>query len=144
MTVMIDRFFGVHPDVLRNGTWARLRPSAQSLYIVVMHESERRSSHAVRCTDARLLELGGIAPRSACDARKQCKEEGILAYRRTDGNVYEYTILDPTTRSPYAVSTPKIRAKYVRLADRANDLVEIERIDAKPVAVRGLAGVFGE
>ena len=64
MTLMIDRFFGVHPDVVRSGTWGRMKPGEKDLYIFLMEDSERRCTRRLVVTDAEGCEdcPCGVAP----------------------------------------------------------------------------------
>jgi|SRR5438270_8865965 len=92
---MFDRYFGIPQHVIRSGLWANMKPSQQSLYICLMHESERCSTRLLRRPDASLCELSGLSSRAFCDARKKLQEIGLIQCRRGAGNIYLYTICNP-------------------------------------------------
>jgi hypothetical protein len=115
MTVMIDKFFGVHPQVVRSGSWASMKPGEQNLYIYLMAESERRCTRELETTDAKILELVGVAPRTLCNARKKLSERGLIQCRPQGGNRYKYLICNPETGLPYP-GDPKIPIKYMKKA----------------------------
>lgn len=116
MTTMIPRFFGVHQAVMRTGLWAEMRPSEQSLYVALMHESERRSTRKFKLKDAEVARLYGLAPRTLCNARKKLQEYRLILCLSGPGNVYTYTICDPETAWPYP-GEPDKRVPYVKKAD---------------------------
>jgi hypothetical protein len=115
VTVMIDQFFGVHPHLFRSGLWPKMKPGEISLYLYVMHESERYRTRQLRRTDAQVREGTGVAARTLCDARKKLQEKGLLLCSKREGNKFIYTICDPTTRLPYP-GDPKIPARYTKIA----------------------------
>jgi replication initiation and membrane attachment protein DnaB len=119
VTVVVERYFGVPQQVIRRGTWAKLKPSEQSLYICLLHDSERYSSRELRRTDAQMTELTGVSSRALCDARKKLQEHGLIQYRRSSGNVYVYAICNPETKLPWP-GDPKVRAFYVKKGERLN------------------------
>src|SRR5438045_3036652 len=41
MSVMFNRFFGMPQQLIRNGIWAKMRPSEKDLYVSLMERSER-------------------------------------------------------------------------------------------------------
>ena len=83
------------------GIWARLKPREQNLYICLLHESERYRTRKLHRTDAELLRLGKISPRSLRDARIKLQEYGLVVCERGRGNVYAYTLCDPRTSMPW-------------------------------------------
>ena len=101
MTVMLDKFFGVHPFVIRTGLWSRMNPGEQSLYIYLMVESERCCTREMKRSDHEITSLVGVAGRTLCNARKKLQEYGLVVCRRGEGNKYTYTICNPATRQPY-------------------------------------------
>jgi hypothetical protein len=70
---MFDRFFGVPQTVIRSGTWAAMKPTEQSLYIGLLHESERYRTREFLRTDEQLRQLIGLSSRSFC---KEMRDEG--------------------------------------------------------------------
>lgn len=87
--------------VIRDGLWARMRPGEQSLYIFLMHQSERYRTRVIAATDSQISQATGTASRTLCNARKKLQEHGLVQYRAGTGNKYVYTICDPSTRQPY-------------------------------------------
>lgn len=133
MTVMIDRFFGVHPEVVRSGLWAKMKPGEKDLYIYLMEQSERHCQRELTRTDQQITQLVGVAGRTLCNARKKLKEDGLIQCKSGSGNKYQYTICDPTTGKPYP-GYPKTPAKYQRKADRPK-CQRSDAMSAKPPAV---------
>lgn len=113
MTTMFDRFFGVPQAVLRSGTWAKMKPTEQSLYICLLHESERYRTRELRRTDAQLGDLSALSSRSFCNARKKLQERRLVLYRRAVGNAYVYTLCNPETGEPWP-GDPKHRVPYIK------------------------------
>lgn len=130
MTVMIPRFFGLHQELVRSGALAQMKPGELRLYVYLMHESERFRTRKLVRTDAQFREIG-LAPRTACNARKKLQERGFINYSATNGNRYSYTICDSTTGQPYP-GDPKITVPYVKAAKIVNSRSE----------KHGLPGVF--
>lgn len=102
---MIDKFFGVHPAIIRSGTWKKMKPGEKDLLIYLMEQSEWCCTRELTRTDAQIHEAVGVAPRTLCNARKRLAEFGLVRYRRTGGNKYMYVICDPTTGKPYVGDT---------------------------------------
>jgi hypothetical protein len=98
---MFGRFFGVPQAVVRRGTWAQMKPTELSLYIVLLHESERYCTRELKRTDAQLGQLSGLSSRSFCNARKKLQERGLLLYKRSSGNIYIYTLCNLETGQPW-------------------------------------------
>ena len=111
MTVMIDRFFGVHPEVIRSGLFSKLKEGEIRLYIALMERSEFLCTREVILTDEQIRELVGVAPRTLCNARKKLREVGLILSRSGGGNKYKYILCDPTTGKPYPGET-KVKAPY--------------------------------
>jgi hypothetical protein len=74
VTVMIDKYFGLPQQVIRDGRWANMKPGEQSLYVCLMHESERYSTRELTRSDAKLEELTGLSSRTFCNSRKKLQE----------------------------------------------------------------------
>jgi hypothetical protein len=130
---MIDRFFGLHQELIRSGLCAKMRPGELKLYVYLMHESERWRTRELIRTDAEIRQ-SGLAPRTACNARKKLQEHGFITYRATTGNRYIYTICDPRSGQPYPGGARE-RVPYVK---GANVLSEPE------VESHGMPGIFSE
>ena len=114
MTVMIDRFFGVHPEVIRAGLLSRLREGEIRLYLALMERSEYLCTRELTLTDEQFRDLVKVAPRTSCNARKKLQEVGLIQYRRGGGNKYVYVICDPTTGKPYP-GDPKVKIPYQKV-----------------------------
>jgi hypothetical protein len=117
VTTMFNRFFGVPQAVIRSGTWPEMKPTEQSLYICLLHESERCSTRELLRTDAQMGKLTKLSSRSFCNARKKLKERGLLLYRRGAGNTYIYTLCNPETSQPWP-GDPKRHVPYIKKGDR--------------------------
>ena len=113
VTVMLDRYFGIPQHVIRSGLWARMKPSEWSLYVCLMHESERYSTREIQRTDVALCALAGVSSRAFCNARKKLQEYGLLICHRGRGNAYVYTVCDPQTGTPWP-GDPKQKIPYRR------------------------------
>ncbi len=113
---MLDRFFGVHPEVVRSGLWAKMKPGEKDLLIYLMAESERCCTRELNRTDAQIHAAVGTAPRTLCDARKKLAEYRLVQCKRAAGNKFLYVICDPTTGAPYPgdAKVPARMAKSVR------------------------------
>lgn len=152
MTVMIDRFFGLHQQVIRSGLWKKMRPGEKDLYVFLMHKSERHCTRELRCTDMEIDEAIGVKPRTLCNARKKLEEHGLIRCLRRLGNRYEYVLCDPATRQPYP-GNPKQAVLYAKKGKEtaSQDLMEPQRfsvpVELKPscsesLEQHGLPGVF--
>ena len=126
MTVMIDRFFGVHPYVIRSGLWSKMKPGEKDLYIFLMTESERCCTRELRRTDAEITKSVGVSERTLCNARKKLRERGLILCRRREGNKYQYTICNPASKEPYP-GDPRAQVKYMKnvAPNDGNRLVDI-------------------
>jgi hypothetical protein len=110
---MFDRYFGVPQVVIRSHIWAKMKPTEQSLYICLLHESERYRTRELLRTDAQMRELTGLSSRSFCNARKKLQERGLFLCRRGGGNAYIYTLCNPETGQPWP-GDPKRPVAYVK------------------------------
>ena len=147
MTVMLDKFFGVPQSVVRDGRWAKLTPSEQSFYVILLHESERYSTREIQRCDAQIRELSGVSSRALCNARKKLAELGLVAYRKQRGNLYIYDLCNPETGRPWPGS-PKERVLYQKKGQCEPTAGSVAspiippgpRTQAFPV--QGIAGIF--
>ena len=110
---MIERYFGIPQYVIRSGLWTQMRPSEWSLYVCLLHESERYSTRKLQKTDATLCKLAGLSSRAFCNARKKLQEYKLVICERGRGNIYSYTICNPETGLPWP-GDPKARIPYVK------------------------------
>ena len=151
MTTMIDRFFGIHQDVIRSGIWKHMLPGEKDLYVFLMHQSERYCTRQMAVLDADISLNVGVAQRTLCNARKKLQERGLISYSRGSGGRFTYEICNPATRRPYPghhrqrVVVPKVTA-----APKASDDVphsspptpKIPRPPTDDLSKHGLAGIF--
>jgi hypothetical protein len=151
---MLDRFFGVHPEVIRTGLWSKMKPGAKDLYVFLMEQSERHCTRELTRTDAQITAAVGVATRTLCDARKYLAEYGLIQFRRTAGNKFLYIICDPTARQPYPgdarqpITCRKRTARTRSEPPTPNHVVDTESnlpgrgTDEQPLSTYGLPGVF--
>ena len=153
---MIDKFFGVHPFVVRSGLWAKMLPGQKDLYIYLCEQSERYRRRELKRTDAEINAAVGTAPRTLCNARKKLAEYGLIQYRRTDGNKFVYVICDPESGRPYPGDPQQPRTCRKRATTPTNEqsaqavATENRRPEASTarqkasLEAHGLPGVFDE
>src|SRR5271166_82338 len=151
MTVMLDRFFGVHPEIVRSGVLTEMGEGEIRLYLALMERSEYRRNRELTLTDEEIRKRVGLAPRTSCNARKKLQERGLIRCKRTTGNKYRYTICDPKTLAPYPGDS-KARIDWKRSQPAME--IPVDGI-AQPVLSRlpkadaraeeyGFVGVFGQ
>ena len=116
MSVMFPKYFGVPHAVIRLGFWAQMSPKEQSLYTVLMHDSERYRTRELVRADADISQFAGISPRALCDARKKLQERGLVICERGKANVYRYILCDPETGRPWP-GAPKEIVRYRKKDD---------------------------
>lgn len=114
MTVMFPRYFGLPQAVIRSRIWRGMKPSEQSFYVFLCHESERKASREVRRTDAEIRDWTGLSSRALSRARKKVQEIGLALCHRAKGNVYIYTLCNPETGRPWE-GDPKTPVRYERV-----------------------------
>jgi hypothetical protein len=131
MTVMIPQFFGVPPQIMRDGLCKRLRPTEIKLYLALLHDSERYRTRELKRTDAKICELVGGSSRALCNARKRLQEFGLLKFDAGRGNVYQYVICNPETGEPWP-GPARLPVPYVKKSDASSK-------QAPPVADYGSA-----
>lgn len=121
MSVRIDRWFGVPPELFESGQFARLSHSAVRLCVFLYWKSDRQTSRRFRGTDKEIGLAAGVSPRSLAGARKQLANEGVARFERDPGGEYTYTLCDPKTGKPYP-GDPKSRVGYTKPGEskRAN------------------------
>jgi len=107
VTVMLDSWFGVHPQVVRSKLLKQLKPSEILLYLYLMERSEFLCNRVIRARDCDITEAVGLSSRAARNARIKLQECGLIRCVRGPGNVYIYTICDPRTKQPYPGDSDK-------------------------------------
>jgi predicted DNA-binding transcriptional regulator len=115
---MFDRYFGVPQSLVRLGMLGQMKPTEVTLYICLLHESERYRTRELQRTDAQLHDLARLSSRACRDARIKLQERGLVRYRRGRGNVYIYTLCNPETGKPWP-GDPRRQIRYVKKSDRA-------------------------
>lgn len=113
MSVMFPRYFGIPQEVIRSGDWAQMKPTEKSVYVYLLHQSERLSTRKFIAKDADIEHWCGNSPRATRDARIKLQERGLIDCKAGRGHIYTYTICDPKTRLPYP-GDPKVRVTYTR------------------------------
>jgi hypothetical protein len=114
VTVMIDRYFGIHQHVIRSGLSGKLSPSAILLYLYVSERSEFFCSREIKVSDSEIHAAMQISPRTLTRDRQQLNECGIIQSNRPGpGYKYTYTLCDPLTKKPYP-GNPKVPIRYVK------------------------------
>jgi hypothetical protein len=139
VTTMFDRYFGIPQSVIRSGTWAQMKPTEQSLYICLLHESERYRTRELRRTDAQLCQISGLSSRSFCNARKKLQEHALFLCKRSAGNVYIYTLCNPKTGLPWP-GDPKQSVAYTKRSDQSAAASEKGPISSGEHSVRAASG----
>jgi hypothetical protein len=129
MTVMFQRYFGVPQSVIRDGLWQQMKSSEQSLYVALLHESERYRTRKLSRTDSQLRELSGLSARSFPAARSGLQKHGLVLCELDSKNVYSYTICNPETRQPWAGDPKEIIPYRKAQAQQQSD-------EARPVVVK--------
>ena len=113
---MFPRFVAVPQEVTRSGLLPKLKEGEIRLYWALMDRTEYCSTREFTLTDEQIRKLSGAAPRTLCNARKKLQELGLIQYRRTGGNKYNYVICDPATGKPYP-GGPKEKVAYQKRTD---------------------------
>ncbi|HZL67492.1 MAG TPA: hypothetical protein VFC29_09190 [Candidatus Limnocylindrales bacterium] len=114
VTVMIDRYFGIHQHVIRSGLLNKLRPSAVLLYLYVLERSEFFCSREIRLLDTDIRVAINVARRTLVRDRQELNEHGLVqCISPAIGEKYTYTLCDPLTKKPYP-GDPKVSIKYVK------------------------------
>jgi hypothetical protein len=116
MTVMIDRFFGMPPGIIRLGTVKSLSGVAIKLYMALWHESERKRTRLVRCTTAELEQLTGCSRNALTTARTDLAHAGLLQAERYGQQSFALLLCDPETGKPWP-GDPKERILYQKKID---------------------------
>jgi hypothetical protein len=152
MTIMIDRFFGLHQDVIRAGIWKQMRPGEKDLYVFLMHQSERNRTRQMVVLDADISLNVGVAQRTLCNARKKLQERGMISYSRGSGGKFTYEICNPATRRPYPghhrqrVVVPKVTPTPKASVPHSRPSPPTPKIPLPPtedeLSKHGLAGIF--
>jgi hypothetical protein len=91
-TLVTSFVFPVPQVLLRERIWGKLKPSARSLYIVLLYIVENRGSLSVTVTDADIRELAGASTSSLRQARTELRQFGLIDCRRREGGKYRYVL----------------------------------------------------
>jgi hypothetical protein len=120
MSVRLDRWFGVPPELIEGEFFAKMTPSDLALCIVLYWWSDRKTS---RSFEIKVVEMEGrtkLSRRSLLDARKHLAALRIVVYSKTPGG-HVYTLCNLTTGLPYPGDP---RAKIARNANGAAGKIE--------------------
>jgi|GEM_PF-2274298 hypothetical protein len=147
MTVMIDRFFGIPPGIIRLGKVKSLSGAAVKLLMVLWHESEYNCTRTLRCTTAKLEELTGCSRNALITARADLVGAGLVQAEPYGVKGFVLHLCNPETGKPWP-GDPKQRIAYVRkgMASRPlsseGERVERPRLDTavEPAALKDSQG----
>ena len=115
-----------------------MKPSQRSLYVGLLHESERYSTRELARSDKQMRELTGVSPRAQRDARIRLQEFGLIQVFQQPGGTYRYILCDPATGKPYP-GDPDRPIPYVKKPTGMPAL-----LDAPPMANRVVGPEAGE
>lgn len=101
MTTMIDRFFGVHQAIVREGLLTRLSPTAVKLCVALFHESERYCTRRLRLSTAKLKQLTGCSRNALMKARAELVDVGLIRIELNERQEFVIELCDPETGKPW-------------------------------------------
>lgn len=113
MTVMIDRFFGIPPGIIRLGKVKSLSGAAVKLLMALWHESERNCTRTLRYTTAELEELTGCSRNALITARADLVRAGLVQVEPYGVKGFVLHLCNPETGKPWP-GDPKQRIIYVK------------------------------
>jgi hypothetical protein len=113
MTVMIDRFFGIPPGIIRLGKAKNLSGAAVKLLMALWHESERTCTRTLRCTTAELEELTGCSRNALITARADLVGAGLVQAEPYGLKGFVLHLCNPETGKPWP-GDPRQRIIYVK------------------------------
>jgi hypothetical protein len=91
----VATYFQIPEAVIETGVWAKLTPSAQSLYVLLAFKAQRLTSTTIKITAADAAKVG-VSANCLKGARENLVATGLVtATRSRDG--YTYEILDPVS-----------------------------------------------
>ena len=112
MTVMLDRFFGVHPEIVRSGVLKDMSEGEIRLYLALMERSEYRRNRELTFTDR---ELRGTC-RNCTENVMQCPQ---VAARTPSDSMQAYR---PATSTDIQFATPRPASPIQESTEGANQL----------------------
>jgi hypothetical protein len=136
MTIRIDRWFGVPPELYERGLFARMSPSDLALFITLCWWSDRKSSRQFEVKDIDMEAHSGLCRRSLLDARKHLSSLGMVEITKNLGG-HVYTLCDLKTGLPYP-GDPKTRLNW-RKKGATDNAVGVESRTTPPTALGGAA-----
>jgi hypothetical protein len=113
MTVMIGKFFGIPPGIIRLGKVKSLSGAAVKLLMALWHQSERNCTRTLRCTTAGLEELTGCSRNALITARADLVKAGLVQVEPYGVKGFVLHLCDPETRKPWP-GDPKHRIIYAK------------------------------
>ena len=88
------------PQTIMQSTWPQLKPSTQSLLVLLYYLTQRYTRETHQLTDQQIAEQTGMSTNSVSSARGQLIDLELISVRFERGKGYEYRILDPTNGKP--------------------------------------------
>lgn len=88
-------YFQIPEAVIESGVYAKLSPSAQALYTLLLYLAQKRSSTVIKLTASDAAKVG-LSPRSVQSARKELIECKLIAATQ-ERLGYTYELLDPVS-----------------------------------------------
>jgi hypothetical protein len=113
MTVMIDKFFGVPREIVRDGKLKNLGGVASKLLMVLWCKSEQYCTRTLRFTTAELEELTGCSRNALIKARAALVSAGLVQAEPYGVKGFVFHLCDPNTGKPWP-GNPKQRILYVK------------------------------
>jgi hypothetical protein len=111
MTVKFPRWFGVPPELIELGHFAKLADSSKTLYVFLCFISDKRSSRQFPLKDATIVDMAGISKGTLSTARKKLSDSKLIVCDREPGGQYTYTLCDLKTGKPFP-GLPKEKVRY--------------------------------
>jgi hypothetical protein len=99
--VRIYPWFGVQPELINDGHFAKLSEYGVRLVMMLYWKHDRQNSRQFKLADKDIIQWGDVSKRSLTKARKQLAETGLVVFEKLPGGYYTYTICDPQTQKPY-------------------------------------------
>jgi len=112
MSVRLDRWFGVPPELIAGEFFEKMSPSDLALCVVLYWWSDRKSSRSFEVKDVEMETRTRLSRRSLLDARKHLAALGIVTISRTLGG-HTYTLCDLKTGLPYP-GDPKAKLNWLK------------------------------
>jgi hypothetical protein len=139
MTVMIDKFFGIPPGIIRLGKLKSLSGVAVKLYVVLWHQSERYRTRRLRCTTTELERLTGCSRNALITARADLAGAGLVQGEPYGRQGFIMHLCNPETGKPWP-EDPQQRVVYEKKRDASQSKAMDVATVAKPKIVSDIGG----